>query len=65
MKLNEMKTRQDVINWASNLLNHHYMHQEDSKPREVIMVDPQDMVKLIVFLTTEQFGINRRFSDER
>jgi hypothetical protein len=65
MKLNEMKTRQDVINWASNLLNHHYMHQEDSKPREAITVDPQDMVKLIIFLTTEQFGINRRSSDER
>ena len=64
MKLNEMKTRQEVINWASNLLNHHYMHQEDSKPRQSIMVDPQDMVKLIIFLTTEQFGINRRSSDQ-
>jgi hypothetical protein len=41
-----MKNRQEILQWALNLLNHHYMHQEDSKPREAITVDPQDMVKL-------------------
>jgi hypothetical protein len=44
-----MKNRQEILQWALNLLNHHYMHQEDSKPREAITVDPQDMVKLVLF----------------
>ena len=60
-----MKNRQEILQWALNLLNHHYMHQEDSKPREAIMVDPQDMVKLVLFLTTDGFNISRGVSDER
>jgi hypothetical protein len=60
-----MKNRQEILQWALNLLNHHYMHQEDSKTREAITVDPQDMVKLVLFLTTDGFNISRGVSDER
>jgi hypothetical protein len=57
-----MKSRQDVLQWALNLLDHHYMHQADSSPPTAITVETEDMVKLVLFLTTEGF---RSFNNER
>ena len=60
-----MKNRQEVLRWALNLLDHHYMHQADSSPPTAITVETEDMVKLVLFLTNDGFSINRSASDER
>lgn len=59
-----MKTRQDVLNWALTLLDHHYMHQADKEPRQAITVEPEDMVRLVLFLTTEGFLMNNGGSND-
>jgi len=59
-----MKNRQEVLRWALNLLDHHYMHQADSSPPTAITVETEDMIKLVLFLTTDGFSINRSASDE-
>jgi hypothetical protein len=51
MKLNEMKTRQEVINWAPTFLDHHYMHQAGlSPPRQSITGRARRHGKLVLFL---------------
>lgn len=60
-----MKNRQELLQWALNLLDHHYMHQSDSSPPTAITVETEDMVKLVLFLTTDGFSINRSPGDER
>ena len=60
-----MKNRQEILQWALNLLDHHYMHQADTSPPTAITVETEDMVKLVLFLTTDGFSINRSASNER
>ena len=64
-KESAMRNRQEILQWALNLLDHHYIHQADSSPPTAITVETEDMVKLVLFLTTDGFSINRSFSDER
>jgi hypothetical protein len=37
-----MKNRQEILQWALNLLDHHYMHQADSSPPTAITVETED-----------------------
>jgi hypothetical protein len=57
MKEIVMKNRREILQWALNLLDHHYMHQADSSPPTAITVETEDMVKLVLFLTTDGFNI--------
>ena len=52
-----IKTRQEVIQWCREHLQHHLQHIfNDVEPRTMIQVDPAELTQVLSVLSNEQFS---------